>query len=377
MNYQFPEIRTIDDVLPSIKDFDEFKVIEKDGYTVIDYVFVDKHSFDDIMRRECRGIIFDRNGYLISRPFHKFFNLGEREETQPEKIDLSKKHEVLIKADGSMIRPVMLDGSVVPMTRKGLTDVAKQSWDEAFDTFSDEDLEIIFDWLDRGFTPIFEFVSPTNKIVIEYEKPEFILLGCRHNLTGGYTGIVSSTLMTHKRFDDARHLQEHTRSLDEKIEGYVVRFDDGHMIKIKTDEYLRLHKVIDAFESEKNILGMILNDGADDLYPTLEDHKANQLLSFEMTVNNRIQKIATQIRQDVERESILSQREFAEYVQKEIPRLYQPLYFQIRKGGEEDIEIIRKYLLKYIGSATKIEQIRDFTGPSWETYKSLRFETSA
>ena len=37
MNYEFPTIRNISDVLPAIMGRDEFVVAEKEGYTVINY----------------------------------------------------------------------------------------------------------------------------------------------------------------------------------------------------------------------------------------------------------------------------------------------------------------------------------------------------
>ena len=37
MNYEFPIIRNISDVLPAIHGRDEFVVAEKEGYTVINY----------------------------------------------------------------------------------------------------------------------------------------------------------------------------------------------------------------------------------------------------------------------------------------------------------------------------------------------------
>ena len=83
MNYDFPEIKHIDDVLPHIQGRDEFLVMEKDGYTVINYAVAFEETFQwdendpvgSAIRRECRGLIFDRNtGNLISHPYHKFFN---------------------------------------------------------------------------------------------------------------------------------------------------------------------------------------------------------------------------------------------------------------------------------------------------------------
>lgn len=127
----FPKIRHIDDVLPYIKDIDEFAVIEKDGYTVIDYLFMggetfkgETNSLSMNIRKECRGIAFDTNGNIISRPLEKFFNVGEKEETMPENLDWSGDNLVMDKLDGSMLRPLYLEDGFRMGTRKGITDVS-------------------------------------------------------------------------------------------------------------------------------------------------------------------------------------------------------------------------------------------------------------
>ena len=74
MKYEFPIITHINDVLPAIKGRDEFSVNQHSFGTVILYHYVLEDSFDEPIRPECRGIVFDHFGKLISRPFHKFFN---------------------------------------------------------------------------------------------------------------------------------------------------------------------------------------------------------------------------------------------------------------------------------------------------------------
>jgi len=91
MNYDFPEINNIKEVIHHIGDWEEFRVMEKDWYTVVNYAvafegtfsFTPKRSQLNMeIRRECRGLIFDtETGNLISRPYHKFFNAGEKEES--------------------------------------------------------------------------------------------------------------------------------------------------------------------------------------------------------------------------------------------------------------------------------------------------------
>jgi len=96
VNYDFPIINNISDVLPAIEGRDEFTVAVKEGYTVINYNVMMSDTFDCPNRRECRGIIFDTaSGDIIRRPFQKFFNVNEREETQDHVVDLSRPRAVL------------------------------------------------------------------------------------------------------------------------------------------------------------------------------------------------------------------------------------------------------------------------------------------
>jgi RNA ligase len=132
MNYDFPEIKTIQDVLPHIEGRDEFRIMDKDWYTVINYMVSLENTFlwdenDPIgsaVRRECRGLIFNKEGKLISRPYSKFFNVGEKEETQLNKINLYEPHIVLFKLDGSMIRPIPTKEGFRLATKAGVTSVA-------------------------------------------------------------------------------------------------------------------------------------------------------------------------------------------------------------------------------------------------------------
>jgi RNA ligase len=197
MNYIFPEIRTINDVLPHIEGREEFIVAEREGYTVINYVVAMTNTFDmtgpdDIggaMRRECRGLIFDADGNLMSRPFHKFFNVNERAETQTHEIDMSQPHVIMEKMDGSMIRPILVDGYLRLATKMGVTNVAMdaEAWLAGQDPSMKEWLRF---YIDNGYTPIFEWVSPFNQIVIAYEEADLVLLAIRNNVTGEYLDLV-------------------------------------------------------------------------------------------------------------------------------------------------------------------------------------------
>lgn len=57
------------------------------------------------------------------------------------------------------------------------------------------------------------------------------------------------------------------------IEGYILRFHDGRSYKIKTEEYVLLHKAQDALSQEKDVWRIIISGAADDLKPLLLDEE--------------------------------------------------------------------------------------------------------
>jgi RNA ligase len=197
MNHNFPIINNIDDVLPHIKGRDEFYVAEKDGYTVINYAveLPDTFAIDasnpltGAMRRECRGLIFNEKGLIASRAFHKFPNIGQWSESRIENVDLSKPHVIMDKLDGSMIRPFYAKGKLLWGTKMGTTEVADKAL--AFVNRNSNYISFAVWALGNGFTPIFEYTSPDNRIVLEYEFDNLMLLAVRNMVTGDYVNLHS------------------------------------------------------------------------------------------------------------------------------------------------------------------------------------------
>ena len=190
MNYDFPEIKTIQDVLPHIEGCTEFRVMEKDWYSVVNYMVSLEETFrwdsDDpvgsTVRRECRGLIFNREGELVSRPYHKFFNVGEKEETQLNKVNLYEPHVVLEKLDGSMIRPIPTPEGFRLATKAGVTDVAMNA--EVFIADKPHYATFIRKCFQRNTTPIFEWCSRANRIVVDYPEDQLILTAMRYVFEG-------------------------------------------------------------------------------------------------------------------------------------------------------------------------------------------------
>ena len=290
MRYEFPIIRTIDDVLPALEGRDEFIVKHdvENGYKVINYLVNFADTFPDIadatseeearnfaLRRECRGITFDaKTGKIVSRKYQKFFNLGERSETGATKLDFTKPHVILEKLDGSMITPLMMDDDTIRWcTKMGLTGVAApvDEFVKSHPTY--EEFAHAMSLL--GKTPIFEWCSRKQRIVIDYPVDRLVLTAIRCNETGRYESY-DFLVEFAKSFEvevvralpgSVENLQvflDETRDLKGE-EGYVIRWNDGMMVKAKSEEYCKIHKCLDGLRREKDVLTLILEEKLDDV----------------------------------------------------------------------------------------------------------------
>ena len=389
INYDFPIINNISDVLPHIERRDEFRVVRKDWYTVINYVVNFGETFDwdecdvqgSVMRRECRGLIFDSvSGELLSRPYHKFFNVGERAELAMDEVDMSANHVILEKLDGSMIRPIMVPGSNCYEfrlgTKAGITDVAMNA--EVWMVNHSNYVEFVKMCLAHNFTPIFEWCSRKNRVVVDYPEDRLVLTAVRHNERGSY--IPHRTLQNFAKdydLDLVKVVNARSHNMPELVdtirawesdEGVVVRFDApratagqgaGHMLKIKADAYVVLHRSKDAISNEKNIIAVVINDQIDDLLPILTKSDAQRLRDFQRAFWMGIDEVASDI-VDVylaEGVGIEEQREFANRFVKSQPAHLQPFLYGLRKGkGVRDMLI--DSITKSISSQGRIDASR-------------------
>ena len=379
MNYDFPEIKHIDDVIPHIEDRPEFKVMVKDWYTVVNYMVAFDDTFSLIrershynmkIRRECRGLIFDTaTGNLISRPYHKFFNAGEREETAINKINLYEPHVVLEKLDGSMIRPIPTKEGFRLGTKAGVTDVAMNA--EYFIADKKHYSQFIHKCFQRNITPIFEWCSRKNRIVVDYPEDQLILTAMRYVSDGNYVHYDAM-----KNYASARDIPvvkavdglavqnidlfvKQVREWDDG-EGVVLRFDNGHMVKVKADEYVLRHKSKDQISQEKNVLQVILDDSVDDVVPLLTPDDATRLKAFQGVFWASVVDLCIDMDHlfQIGTKKYPDKKDFAvEYVQKEIPPMYAPIMYAM-KGGKGSRSTIVDMINKSLSTQTKIDQNR-------------------
>jgi T4 RnlA family RNA ligase len=382
-HYKFPRIEHISQVFPVIKDRKEFIIAQKDGHTIINYVVAMEDTFPPVtdeataILRECRGLVFDSvTGFICARRYHKFFNVGERMETSPQFVDLSKPHVVLEKADGSMITP-FIDGTKQLRwgSKMGVTDVVGPVID-----FLNKNLHYVLfarENIENGYTPIFEWCSRKQKIVVDHPQDRLILTAIRRMMTGEYTPFDRMKHLASvngieciQAFNpapefgekyDVHYMLEKIRAWSDS-EGIVVRFDDGHMVKVKSEWYMQLHRAKDVTKSEKNVLEIILQDKLDDLLPLLEDDYKMMLESYRSDVFRGLETMSVGLK--VLYRSLMAnmvskeKREFAVHHVKTIAdKNLHPFMFSMW-DGKDPFELLKAELLKSCSSQNRLDNNR-------------------
>lgn len=400
MRYRFPEDLSLDEVRTVVNDHNEalgtkaFIEADRGDHVIFNYIVSFDGSFPEpntgdpesdrrhAILRECRGITFDKaSGKVLSRKFQKYFNLNERDETQSHVIDWNQPHVILDKLDGSMITPLMRpDGSLAWCTKMGMTDVAKPV--AGYVELNPGVEKLCRDVMDSGFTPIFEWCSRKQRIVIDYPVDRLVLTAVRDHATGSYLPYPAMVELG-ARFgvevvralpgsvENIEKLVSETRALKD-AEGYVIRFDDGHMIKLKADEYVRIHKLKETLQRAKDVWAITLEDNLDDLLPMMDDSDRDRVQrwrdKFWYEVGITANRLADDVR--VQRTALDNDRKrFAiEFVSKR-PPLERGLLFSIWEG-KEPIKVVSDLLRKYVGSSTKVEEVRPLVGNiNWDDYR--------
>lgn len=383
MNYEFPVINHINDVLPSIAGRDEFCVYKKDGYTLVNYNVVFSDSFPDpcsapneetkklyALRRECRGLLFHSNGKVLSRAFHKFFNISEKEETQPNKLNFDKEYQILEKVDGSLLRFHHLNGVLYGFTKAGITDIANDAL--LFATKNIRDFELFIQDMEKlGATALFEWMSRSNRVVIDHPKDRLVLTAIRYNDTGKYMKNIAKVaeeyglecIHSFSNFIDFSMWIDKVQK-EKDIEGYVIRFDSGHMLKIKNEWYLQIHRAKDKLSEEKNIIEMILTNTIDDVIPHLPEVDRHRLEIYQKNLYESINIMTTYVDSFIYNVK-LAMTDVPDNQKKKIFALDFIPKFEFDKNvafkvfdGKNAFDEIVAYILKNTSTRTKVENIR-------------------
>ena len=348
--------------------------------------------WDDITL-QCRGLVTNSKGEIVARPFKKFFNY---EEYKPEDIP-NEDYVVYEKMDGSL--------GILFYYKEELTDERRYNiWfnnnyetgmERFFDPNNLPDFENPYyeptpktngEWilatrgsftspqaikgkeiLDRhdisalrkDNTYLFEIIYPENRIVVDYGHEEkLVVIGGIHTETG--EEIPDSSLFwmqdagfevvtTYKTWGEGYDLLKEEISKDR--EGYVIRFKNGFRMKIKGEEYKRLHKILTNISNRDIWEYLKDNKPFDELLEKVPD----EFNDWVKTTIRDLKYACFQLRETAgklhdgfrygkfgDRDPEPSKKEFAEFVMKQQKVLHAIMFAMWEKNNPKVDEIIWK-----------------------------------
>lgn len=298
------------------------------------------------INRLCRGVIFDVSGdepRLVANPFPKFFNLGEVKETMYVKLP-DEPFEVFEKMDGSCGIAYFHDGKWRIATPGSLTSDQALRATEMVQSLDMSHFEPGRD------TPIFEIIYPENRIVVDYQgRDELVLLavyGPDYEWSQDAVDSVAIQVGCERpiRYDFGQVLN---LPFEDNSEGYVVRFQSGLRVKLKSPQYVRVHRLLE-YVSPKRVLSILRGrdeQGEDwrSVRDELPSHILDEFDDISAMLRQRYEKLlqlATdqfhRVRPDPTYSSAKDRKAQALWINKNVPKVARGLVFSLLDG--KDIE---------------------------------------
>jgi RNA ligase len=308
-------------------------------------------KWDDITKM-CRGLILDKEGNVVAKAFDKFFNYEELTLNDiPE-----GSFEVFEKLDGSLGILFWYQGKWI-LASKG-SFISDQSIKGREILNNKYNVEV----LPKGYTTVVEIIYPENRIVCDYgEDEELVVLSMISNANGkelDYNSMLSinevSGFPTIKKYDGITDYDTLKSTISGNQEGYVIRFKNGFRMKIKGEEYVRLHRILTGFSNVD--IWEYLKDGKD--LDELLDRVPDE---FDLWVKNTVKDLNKQFWQiqsssagfvdNYRRTRSLAhipfdKKEFAALVMTQ-PKTLRPIMFSMYDGKKYDEMIWKSLRPKY------------------------------
>ena len=304
--------------------------------------------WDDITLM-CRGLVTNSEGNIIAKPFKKFFNLEEGKHTPTSDFD------VYMKLDGSLGILFNYKGEWILATRgsfiseqavKGMSMLKKYYYEQ----------------LHRDYTYLFEIIYEDNRIVVQYPYEDLVLLGMIntktvdevdiHNGEIRFRNMISNVgFRVVKKYDGIEDYSTLKSMISDDEEGFVVRFSNGDRMKVKGEEYLRLHKIMTNIST--TTVWEILSSGGkiEDILKDVPDEFYQKIKMYASTLNYQWYQYFNQLGKSYDyfrygkyndKEVEPTKKEFAEFIKDKHP-IVKAIMFAMWDGKDYD-KIIWKAL---------------------------------
>ena len=189
-------------------------------------------------------------------------NFNEQPDFEPVASYYDKDFVLTEKLDGSCLIVSKYKGELIVRTRGTISAYHQKNAFELKPLLEQYKIESYFKSYETAdFSLIFEWVTPTNQIILKYDDPDLFLIGKVNHKDYSYAtqkelnSIAHTYKFKHPRQYEYPDIQSYI-DLNEKIkswtsaEGVVVYFNNGQLLKkIKSDWYCTLHRMKSTLSS--------------------------------------------------------------------------------------------------------------------------------
>lgn len=286
----------------------------------------------DELTLSARGLVTDEFGTIVARPFKKFFNMEEGKHTP------TTDFEVFEKVDGSLGIVFNYKGEWIIATRGSFTSDQAIKGKEMLNGLK-------MDKVPQNLTYLFEIIYPENRIVVDYGNQEkLVLLGAievgsgvevsRHTLEY-FASEIGSDIS--KSYDGIKDYSVLKTMVKDNEEGFIVRFSNGDRMKVKGQEYLRLHKIMTNVST--TAVWEVLSNGGnfENLLKDVPDEFYDKIKSYEKDLRYVYFSISEDVGKKFDyfmygkyndKEPVTNKKEYAMWVLKQ-PQHLQPILFKM------------------------------------------------
>lgn len=301
----------------------------------------------DSIYRECRSVVIDLDKECVAlASMRKFFNINETKENSVdslrEEIRNANKVEFFDKLDGSMQMARWYNGRLLMSGSMALDPSKSFRLEEGIGMLTDNHIRMMKKYYNDTFT--FEYISEKDPHVVNYKNLEdgLYLLSVRCALDGydydfetvkavadGYG--VKCVNHEKRTFDEVLELMKVYGS-DEK-EGWVMRID-GRRVKIKCDDYVNMHNVLDKLASNNVIIRAVSDGIIDDVLSKVPESHKDRVMKIVDKVKNYTKVVALNYKWYYALAPKSDKKTFMTYVNEQVPKQYQAYVRNIYLGKE-------------------------------------------
>ncbi len=374
-----------------------YKKVKYNNVNVYSFHYTFKNLGDlkkNKIHRELRGlaVIEYNNSIEIYPSVPSFDTFNTYEGTLLKNLENKKIVYLTEKSDGSLIIPFKVNNTIHYKTGRSFDNsVLTNMYNEITDINNYNNF--INEMYKLNYYPLFEYVSPNNKILVDYSAPELRLIMVRyipdinkplsvqnidfHNNKEIMNLVNEYSIKTTNRYNNFNNMpfknlytdittntnsNLYTLFNSNNFEGFVVMFEDGTLIKLKTQWFLSSHykfdmraRLLNTPEKRKDTFTyLLLNDKLDELpYDLLEEYN-NEISNIEQDINKTIENTYNIIIDMKEQLHTKEMKELAPYILKE--KYSHTIFKLIKSNTIIDREIvyneIKKEMLKNLNNST-------------------------